>query len=124
MVARIPTWPEAMDPADSRSYRMDFGVRAAGAAAAALDDGQTLANPTVAVDAAAAALGVSVPVAGLTADGAGMADRAIGIWPEVAPEFQADPAFEAGISVTVTVTADIVPTGRIQRSAQLIVRQR
>lgn len=124
MAARIPTWPEIMDPADSRPYRMDFGVRAAGAAAAALEDGQSLANPAVNIDAAAAALGVSVSAVGLSADGAGAADRAVFFWPEVAPAFQADPAYGAGITVTVSVTADIVPTGRIQRSAQLIVRQR
>lgn len=114
-------WEQELDPSEKLDYEANFG----GDDKPLLEVAETIATFTIAVTAAAAALGLQVesiaPYApALTADSKG-----IKLWLSVASGLQSSGAFDAGVAlgVIVTVVTNSNPARTRQRTWVATVRQ-
>jgi hypothetical protein len=107
-------FPGTHDPADISNYAFDF--------AGALDTGEALATQAVAVDAAAAALGVTL---GVGSQASSITGTQVKFWVSVAAGFQGNAAFVAGLEAafTITVTTTASPARTLERTARLRLQQ-
>lgn len=113
-------WTEPMDPGESLDYRMKF----AEGASPLLEDGELIETYTIALSPQAIALGLTIessaPKEPQLVNG-----NEIALWFSIEPEFRSDPAFDGGITFTMTVTivTDANPSRTRERTFSLTVKQ-
>lgn len=107
-------WEGQLDPGERLDFVADFAL----GDNPVLADGETIASFSLAVTAAAAALGLTIEQEGEYAPALVNADTAIQLWLTVAPEMQNDEAFAAGVSlgVVATIQTNSVPPRTRERT--------